>query len=101
MLQQIVNLYIAIYDNKGHSKKAIRQNWKLVTFQNCLATPEINVREYEEKQSKNTTQYVMDTTICKQTQTTLIKAIVKQSIWNKTLIKSQPNHVTPYVCRIT
>jgi len=62
MLQQIVNLYIAIYENKGHSKKAIRQNWKLVTFQNCLATPEVNVREYEEKQNKNTTQYVMDTT---------------------------------------
>jgi hypothetical protein len=27
MLQQIVNLYIAIYENKGHSKKAIRQNY--------------------------------------------------------------------------
>jgi hypothetical protein len=59
MLQQIVNLYIAIYENKGHSKKAIRQNWKLVTFQNCLATPEINVREYEEKQNKTKTQHNM------------------------------------------
>ena len=27
----------------------------------------------KEKQSKNTTQYVLDTTICKQTQITLIK----------------------------
>ena len=29
----------------------------------------------EEKQNKNTTQYMLDTTICKQTQTTLLRQL--------------------------
>jgi hypothetical protein len=46
---------------KGNKKWTIQRNWHL------------SLQKNEEKQNKNTTQYVLDTTICKQTQITKIK----------------------------
>jgi len=69
-------------DRRGNQEKTIQRNWphmlhktkknKAKTQHNTekLAT---YVTQDEEKQSKNTTQYVLDTTIRKQTQITKIR----------------------------